>query len=98
MQPLKKLHKEKTIPSSPNYKRDYKKEQATATSRGEDKDRAQRNKARRQMEAKGKVTKGDGKDVDHTKMMKSGGTTSAGNLRVVDKSINRSRNGHVKGK
>ena len=50
------------------------------------------------MEAKGKVTKGDGKDVDHTKMMKSGGTTSAGNLRVVDKSINRSRNGHVKGK
>lgn len=89
--------KEIIIPSAPGYKRDYAKEQATASSRGEDKDRAQRNKARRQMTAAGKVTKGDGKDVDHKRMMKHGGTTSPGNLRVVDKSTNRSKNGHKKG-
>lgn len=82
------------MPSSKTYIRDYKTEQKTASGRGEDKDRAQRNKARRQMTASGKVTKGDGKDVDHKRMMKHGGTTSKENLRVVSASTNRSRNGH----
>lgn len=49
------------------------------------------------MEREGKVSKGDGKDVDHKRMMKNGGTTSSGNLRVVSKSTNRKRNGHKKG-
>lgn len=52
--------------------------------------RAQRNAARKKMEKAGKVSKGDGKDVDH----KNYNTASNGskNLRVMDKSKNRARN------
>jgi hypothetical protein len=54
------------------------------------KKRAQRNKARRLMEAAGKVSKGDGKDVDHKKALSNGGTTTKSNLRAVPASANRS--------
>lgn len=52
------------------------------------KKRASRNAARATMVAKGKVRKGDGKDVDH----KNGNANqnSGGNLRVQSKSANRS--------
>lgn len=70
----------------------------TATKRGEDKDRAQRNKARRHAEAKGKVSKGDGKDVDHRTPLRSGGSTKDSNTRVRSRAANRSDNGHKKGK
>ena len=56
------------------------------------KKRAARNKARRMMEKTGAVTKGDGKDVDHKKPLRSGGTTTKSNLRVRSKSANRSDN------
>lgn len=82
------------MPSSPNYRRDYKTEMKTATKRGEDTDRAQRNKARRHAEKAGKVRKGDGKDVDHKVPMRSGGTTTPSNTRVRSVSANRSDNGH----
>jgi len=65
--------------------------------------RAQRNAARRDMEAKGKVSKGDGKDVDH-KAHKARGklNNSRSNLRVMDRSANRAKNlgtgGRKKGK
>ena len=65
--------------------------------------RAQRNAARRDMEAKGKVSKGDGKDVDH-KTHKARGklNNSSSNLRVIDRSANRAKNlgtgGRKKGK
>ncbi len=45
------------------------------------------------MEKKGKVKKGDGKDVDHKKPMRSGGKTTSGNLRVRSRSANRADNG-----
>lgn len=51
--------------------------------------RAQRNKARRQLMADGKVTKGDGMDVHHKKPLSKGGKTEAGNLAVVPASKNR---------
>ncbi len=54
------------------------------------KKRAERVKARRMMEKTGAVTKGDGKDVDHKKPLRSGGTTTKSNLRVRSKSANRS--------
>lgn len=55
--------------------------------------RAQRNTARRQMEAEGKVHKGDGKDVDHKKHKARGKLdNSRSNLRVMDKSKNRAKN------
>lgn len=65
--------------------------------------RAQRNAARRDMEAKGKVSKGDKKDVDH-KTHKARGklNNSSSNLRVMDRSANRAKNlgtgGRKKGK
>lgn len=57
------------------------------------KKRAARTKARRQMEREGKVRKGDGKDVDHKKALRNGGTSARGNLRVRSRSSNRSDNG-----
>jgi hypothetical protein len=56
------------------------------------KKRAERVKARRMMEKTGAVSKGDGKDVDHKKPLRSGGTTTKSNLRVRSKSANRSDN------
>ena len=51
--------------------------------------RAERNKARREMEKKGLAHKGDGKDVDH----KNHDTTKGGNnLQMMSKSKNRSKN------
>lgn len=53
------------------------------------KGRAIRNKARAMLEKEGLVRKGDGKDVDHKKPVRAGGTNARSNLRVVDESINR---------
>lgn len=53
------------------------------------KKRTMNNAARRQLEKEGKVRKGDGKDVDHKKPLRSGGTNARSNLRVMDKSKNR---------
>jgi len=59
----------------------------------EKKKRAARNKARRIMEKAGRVKKHDGKDVDHKRPLRSGGTSSKKNLRVMSRSKNRSKNG-----
>jgi hypothetical protein len=56
------------------------------------KKRGERVKARRMMEKTGAVTKGDGKDVDHKKPLRSGGTTTKSNLRVRSVKENRSDN------
>lgn len=82
------------MPSSPNYKRDYSQEQKTATARGEDKDRAHRNRARRHAIKAGKASKGDGKDVDHKVPLRRNGSVSDANTRVRSRSSNRSDNGH----
>lgn len=71
--------------------RDYKKEYANYQGKPEQiQNRSERNSARREMAAKGLVQKGDGKDVDHKTPISKGGGNSAGNLRVVSKSANRS--------
>ena len=54
------------------------------------KKRAQRNKARRMLEAEGVVHKGDGKDVDHVTPLSKGGTTTRSNLQAKPASVNRS--------
>lgn len=54
------------------------------------KKRAMRNAARAEMEKKGVVSKGDGRDVDHVKPIAKGGGNGNGNLRAVPKSQNRS--------
>jgi hypothetical protein len=78
------------VPSSPNYKRDYKREWATAKKRGEGEDSATRHRARYEMEKAGKVKRNDGKDVAHVVALSKGGSNSTKNLRVQSKSTNRS--------
>jgi hypothetical protein len=53
------------------------------------KNRAARNAARAKMAKKGKVTKGDGKDVAHVKAFDKGGNNGTG-LKVEAKGKNRS--------
>jgi hypothetical protein len=68
--------------------RDYKKEYAAthATEKGK-KDRAARNAARRRLEKEGRVSKGDGKEIDHKNHNPR--DNSPRNLRVVDEKTNR---------
>lgn len=71
-------------------KRDYKKEYADFHGKPEQvKKRGLRVKARRIMEGEGLASKGDGKDVDHVKPLKSGGTSARSNLRMASVAKNR---------
>jgi len=73
----------------PSKNRDYKKEYANYHGKAEQrKKRSSRNKARSLMEKSGKVSKGDGKDVDHKNGNPNDNRTE--NLRVQTKSKNRS--------
>lgn len=70
--------------------RNYAKEYANYHARPEQKkNRAARNKARREAIKNGSARKGDGKDVHHVKPLAKGGSRS-GATRVVSKSKNRS--------
>lgn len=51
--------------------------------------RVARNKARREAIAAGQAHVGDGKDVDHKKMLDQGGSNDKDNRRVVDAKDNR---------
>lgn len=72
-----------------NYKSEYQNYHAQPE---QIKKRGQRVKARRMLEKEGSVTKGDGKDVDHKKPLRSGGSTTRSNLRVRSVKANRSDN------
>ena len=54
------------------------------------KKRTEQNRARKVMEDKGLVSKGDGKAVDHIKPLSKGGGNDPKNLRVVPASENNS--------
>jgi hypothetical protein len=54
------------------------------------KQRAARNKARREAEKEGKVHKGDGKEVHHKKALSNGGSNAKSNQQVVSRKTNRS--------
>lgn len=54
------------------------------------KQRAARNKARREAEKDGTVSKGDGKEVDHKRALSNGGSNAKSNRRVVSRKTNRS--------
>lgn len=79
------------MPSSPNYKRNYREEYDNY--HGKPKQRKNRSKrvvARRAAEKDGRVTKGDGKDLDHKKPLSKGGSNGKANTRVTSKTANRS--------
>lgn len=71
--------------------RDYKHEYDTYHGKPEQiENRAARNKARAVMKKAGRVSKGDGKDVDHKQPLSKGGTSRSDNLRVTTVHDNRS--------
>ena len=55
--------------------------------------RVARNKARREALRKGKVKKGDNKDIDHVVPLSKGGSKSTKNTRVRSRSANRGDKG-----
>lgn len=74
-------------PKDRKYKKEYEQYQGKPE---QIKKRTARNKARRMLESEGKVSKGDGNDVDHVKPLSKGGSSGKGNLRVVKSGANRS--------
>jgi hypothetical protein len=81
-----------------DYKSEYAKYQGTDEQK---KNRAKRNAARRQMMREGKVSKGDGKHVNHVTPLSKGGGNGKGNLTVKDAgenfSYSRTKTGAMKG-
>lgn len=69
-----------------NYKKEYAATHGTAKGK---KDRAARNAARAAAVKSGRARKGDGREVDHKNFNPR--DNSAGNLRVISKKANRSR-------
>lgn len=75
----------------PSGKRDYRKDTLYESSPEQKRNRAKRNAARRQLAKEGLVRKGDGKDVDHVKSLKNGGSNKRSNLKAIPRSVNRSK-------
>ena len=69
-----------------NYKKEYRDYHAKPKQK---KRRAERNSSRAKMEKAGRVSKGDGKDIDHKD--RNTANQSSKNLRVQTKKSNRSR-------
>lgn len=69
-----------------DYEREYKRFQSSKKAK---KDRAARNKARREALREGRVHRGDGKEVHHADSNPRNNSSS--NLRVVSRKFNRSR-------
>lgn len=70
-----------------NYKKEYENYQGKPE---QIKNRTKRNAARAKLIKAGRVSKGDGKDVDHAVPLSKGGGNLGSNLRVKSKSANRS--------
>jgi hypothetical protein len=78
---------------NPKKDRPYKREYELQKERGEHENRMERQRARREYDAKG--IDRTGKDIDHKKMLSKGGSNADG-TRLVAPSVNRSRNGKKK--
>lgn len=81
------------MPSSPNYKRDYKQERKTQLAREGHEGERKRAKAQYEAKKNGKRKTGDGKDTGHKKALKDGGSSNNSNLRSESRSSNRSKGG-----
>jgi hypothetical protein len=85
------------MPSSPNYKRNYKQEYAQKgqSSKAAIKKRGLRVKARRAAIAAGKAKKGDGRDVGHKRALSKGGSGKLSNTKIQSRKSNRSAGGRM---
>lgn len=89
------------MPFMKDGKRDYKRENQLYNSKPKQrKNRSLRTIARNQAIADGRVSRGDGKDIDHVKPLSKGGSNAKSNTRVRSASSNRSfarnKNGSMK--
>ena len=88
------------MPSSKNYKRDYKQENKYKAQPEQIAARVARNKARREALDAGLVKKGDNKQIDHKVPLSKGGSNNKENLRVVhhskNESFSRNKDGSMK--
>ena len=81
----------KKDPKTGKSVRDYGRENKLYNSRPENiKDRSERTTLRRQANASGVTSKGDGKNLDHIKPLSKGGANKMSNTRVVSESVNKS--------
>lgn len=71
--------------------RDYSYDKAYESTAEQKRNRAKRNAARRRKIKSGSAKVGDGKDVDHIKPLKRGGSNSRSNTRVIKRSTNRAK-------
>lgn len=81
--------------------RNYKKENKWESSPEQIRRRVARNRARREMERRGLVHKGDGKEVDHIRFTRNAHgnlNNSRSNLRVVSRHTNRKKQPRHKGR
>lgn len=81
-----------------NAKPASKKKRAYNAQPEQKKNRAARNKARRTAIKDGRVSKGDGKDIDHATPLSKGGSKAKSNTRVKSASANRKSGGAIGGK
>jgi 5-methylcytosine-specific restriction endonuclease McrA len=80
----------------PNGERDYSYDTHYEASSAQRKNRSERVMARRELSSEGRVSKGDGKDVDHIRSLSNGGSNDRSNLRVTSAHSNRSRKNNDK--
>lgn len=81
---------------NPDGSRDYSYDKQYESSPKQRAARVERDLARRQLAKEGKVSKGDGKDVDHIRPVSKGGTNKPSNLRAISASANRAKGNRKK--
>jgi 5-methylcytosine-specific restriction endonuclease McrA len=69
-----------------NYRREY---DTYHAKKKQKKNRAKRNAARNKLAKTGRVSRGDGKEVDHKRPLSRGGGNGRSNLRVTSRRANR---------
>lgn len=81
---------------NPDGSRDYSYDKKYESSPKQRAARVERDLARRELAKEGKVSKGDGKDVDHIRPVSKGGTNKPSNLRAISASANRAKGNRSK--
>jgi 5-methylcytosine-specific restriction endonuclease McrA len=81
---------------NPDGTRDYSYDTKYEETKQHRHERSERVLARRELAKEGKVTKGDGKDVDHIKPLSKGGSQERSNLRAISAHENRAKGNRSK--